>query len=170
MAAHAKVNTNTPIERDEFEDENILDDYFSDESLDIALDDIDYFDTWCPECACIKPHASAKDGSHRIICAVCNNKHMRADEPSINVIPVTRSPIQAEELESPETLRAAWERLTQNAQAEQILEYSINRRFKVADLIQHRKFGLGIVCETLDDCKVNVLFQERMRKLATGRS
>lgn len=46
--------------------------------------------------------------------------------------------------------------------------YSIKEKFDVGDIIDHKKFGPGIVQEFIDD-KISVLFQHEIKTLVHGK-
>ena len=164
-----KDKSNASNAQVELEDDLMLEDYLGDESIDIDLEDVDYFDSWCPECKATKAHASLKDGTHRIICAECNHKHLRDDESKINVAPISKGLLSQDDFESEETLRLAWIRLIKDLKKETVQKYSIKSHYKSADVIEHSKYGLGVVCEILENGKLNILFEDKMRKLVCGK-
>lgn len=168
-----KGNAGNPIGLDEdlMLEEYPLSDAYDDEDED-ETDDLDesmYFDQWCPDCKKLNPHVAAKDGSHKIICAECNHKHLRHDEEKWNVQPAAKKIVSAAELADENMRHAAWKRLTQNAKSQSPLEYNIRINPEISDIIHHKTFGTGIVFDTLDARKVDVLFEDGVRRLVCGR-
>lgn len=167
MAAQAKENSNSDLEPMEIDDE--FDEFLAEDAIDLEIDSVEFFDAYCPSCNAVKPHIVAKDASQRIVCAECNHKHSRHNDADAETKKHSRSLISPEESQSEEGLHKAWLRLTQNADTQNVPKYSIHIQPQVAELIEHKSFGIGVVCETLDAGKMEVLFQDRMRKLVCCR-
>ena len=144
-------------EYDELDD----DDSFDNPVLESELE-ADLIEEWCPVCREIKPHAVI--GNDKIACAACNHEHRREVETPAPT--VAHSLLSAEDKASSESLAAAWKRLTDGADA---VPYTIRLKLAEGDVIQHTKFGTGIVIEMSDATKAEVLFEDGLRRLVCGK-
>ena len=150
-------------ELDDELDDDLGDDSFDNPALENELES-DLIEEWCPICKDIKPHAVTGNG--KIACAVCNHEHHRETESTGT--PIVQSLLTADDEASPESLKAAWERLTAVDQSE-VKAYSIRLKLSDGDVIQHAKFGIGIVVKMTDMTKAEVLFSDGLRRLVCGK-
>ncbi len=58
-----------------------------------------------------------------------------------------------------------WTKLLQQADPEKAVVYSMSKAYVENDLIQHDKFGLGIVVKILDQRKISVVFEEGLKNM-----
>lgn len=150
-------------ELDETLDDDLDDDAFGGSELERELEQ-DLIEEWCPMCKDIRPHAIvSKD---KIACAECNHEHKRQAEPV--GVPAPRGLITEAERANPELLKAAWTRLTTEAEQE-AQPYSIKLKLAEGDLIRHAKFGLGVVVEMTDVNKADILFEDAIHRLVCGK-
>ena len=63
--------------------------------------------------------------------------------------------------------RTRWEGLLEERDKDAVRPYKVTDEFKKDDIVQHSKFGLGIVVEELPSNRVRVLFQDSERILIT---
>ncbi len=73
------------------------------------------------------------------------------------------------DLVSPESIRAAWERLTSAVDGESAPVYSPSLLLRVSNMVRHTRFGLGVVFAVHSPTKVEVLFADKQRKLVCAR-
>lgn len=150
-------------ELDDDLDDELEDDAFDGASLENELES-DLIEEWCPICKDIKPHAVVSNG--KIACAVCNHEHHRETEST--AAPIVRSLLSADDMASAESLKAAWQRLTDVEEGD-IKPYSIRLKLSDGDVIRHAKFGIGIVVEMTDMTKAEVLFSDGLKRLVCGK-
>ena len=70
------------------------------------------------------------------------------------------------ELTDPESQSRAWGKLNDKIGVAHARKYDIKAEFTENDVIDHPKFGIGFVVELLNPKKVEVLFEDGLRKLA----
>lgn len=133
-----------------------------DESLDNEAIEAELIEEWCPNCKDMRPHARTK--SNKIACAECNHEHIR----EVDTLVAVQSVLTPEDRADAQTLHAAWQRLTQVEDTE-MKPYSIKAKFEEADIVRHNKFGVGIVVEMIDTTKVEILFEEGIKRLVCGK-
>ena len=150
-------------ELDDELDDDLGDDSFDNPALENELES-ELIEEWCPICKDIKPHAVVGNG--KIACAVCNHEHHRETESTGT--PIIQSLLTPDDEASPESLKAAWERLTA-VDGSEVKSYSIRLKLAEGDVIQHSKFGIGIVVKMTDMTKAEVLFSDGLRRLVCGK-
>jgi len=64
--------------------------------------------------------------------------------------------------------RAEWEELQPDMNPEKALPYDMNKPYRVKNLLLHSLFGLGVVKLVLQPNKIDVLFQEGIKRLRCG--
>jgi len=58
-----------------------------------------------------------------------------------------------------------WNRLLEQADKDKAVSYSMNSSFTENDVIDHTKFGVGVVVKILDHGKITVIFQDGLRNM-----
>jgi hypothetical protein len=72
-------------------------------------------------------------------------------------------------LEKPEFAREVWNRLDGKYNAAKPKKYLISGAYDLHDQLEHTKFGVGYVTEVLSPNKIEVIFQDSIRKLVQKR-
>jgi hypothetical protein len=70
------------------------------------------------------------------------------------------------ELTHPEGQERAWQKLNHKIGVDHARKYSLKLEFTENDVIDHPKFGIGFVVELLNPKKIEVLFEDGLRRLA----
>lgn len=70
------------------------------------------------------------------------------------------------ELSEPEGQKKAWNKLNETIGVAHARPYDIKAEFTENDVIEHPRFGIGFVVELVSPKKVEVLFEDGLRKLA----
>lgn len=70
------------------------------------------------------------------------------------------------ELSDPEGQQKAWKKLNDKIGVAHARAYDIKTEFTENDVIEHPRFGIGFVVELVSPKKVEVLFEDGLRKLA----
>lgn len=156
---------------DDFEDDDMADEDPSldeDDVIESELEEADLIEEWCPMCKDIKPHAVLHDGAHHIVCAECNHEHAREKNVPASV-PVVYGILTDEEKASAELRAKAWERLTSEVPQSDVKPYSIHSDYSEGDVINHVKFGRGVVIEKLEKSKVEILFSDDLKRLVCNK-
>jgi DNA-directed RNA polymerase subunit RPC12/RpoP len=128
-------------------------------------------DAWCTKCKLVLAHtieAVASDVIKRVHCNTCRGKHMfKATEPGAKKVSATTTKTAS----APKSKSKAsdYSRLLNNKDASKAFGYSISRQFHKGDMINHVKFGLGVVVEQKDITKIEVLFESGPKILIHGR-
>lgn len=161
---------NSDSEEREYEDDiddDVMDDampFDEDSNIDDELEAAGMTEEWCPECHDRKPHKILQDGSHMIVCAECNCEHRREKDVP-NAKPVPHGILTNEEKKDAHQRKAAWIRLTTAISDSDVIKYSIHADLKEGDIINHSKFGRGVVIEKMEPNKVEVLFEDDLKRL-----
>jgi hypothetical protein len=128
----------------------------------------------CSKCKLTLAHiiASMKSPTvvDKVVCKTCKGTHSfkdpssKAPKKSVNrLISQHKSP-SSKSKKSSETQQALWERMMNGAKA-QFLDYAISTEFKSGDIIKHPSFGDGFVERSIDQNKIEVIFQAETKIL-----
>jgi hypothetical protein len=153
-----------------------------DHSLDVGAD----IHTYCTRCKADRWHvivakvgAGASERIKRVQCKTCDSLHNlreeKSDRPhkepkSRKAQPRTRrSSIQ---MGGYDGMPKPWQALVNDREVagEEHQSYSIRKLFEVGNLVEHPKFGLGVVLKLVDNNqKAEVAFKEGIKLLVVGR-
>ncbi|MFQ5651846.1 MAG: hypothetical protein ACE5IY_18065 [bacterium] len=64
------------------------------------------------------------------------------------------------------TKKPDWAALLSEVEDDQIVDYDISRDFSHVPAIRHKKFGIGVITNVLDNTKIEVVFQQSTKILA----
>lgn len=142
-------------------------------------------DAWCTKCRMDLGHrivAMVGGAPKRVLCLTCNTEHnYRAPKTAKQRDPAVRLRGTRGESEKPAAtggVRAAakartehqryeiWASKTLGQAVDAFTRYSMERTFRVGELVMHPKFGEGYVEQVVEGGKVNVMFREGAKVLA----
>jgi len=123
-------------------------------------------ESWCTKCKLELGHtiiAMVGNLPKRVKCNTCGSEHNYRSEPAVKMSAGTRTSGQkpkprAKTHKNNLTLLAEADRSRARA-------YSTKGTFRENDLIEHPKFGLGLVLSTAKDNKIEVIFVDGPRLL-----
>ena len=117
----------------------------------------------CSKCKLALAHTIAtlknEKTVHKVVCNTCKHTHVYKDPKKVKKKRATRRSAKAEQTHE-EVYKTALNEANSKAQ-----EYSIKGKFYKGDLINHPTFGDGVIDKTLDDNKIQVIFQDEVRTL-----
>jgi len=134
-------------------------------------------ETRCTSCNAVLNHtivAMVGEKIVRVECNTCHRTHIyRAakpvKEPAAAGTVVKKEPAPRKVKADPlELERAEWQRLQPDMNPEKALPYELNRPYRVRNLLLHPVFGLGVVQLVLQPNKIDVLFEEGVKRLRCG--
>lgn len=96
----------------------------------------------------------AEESPGKVQCTVCNREH-KYRPPTAARKPAVRRTVDPKEVE-----RQEWQALQPGMNPAKATDYSMNAAYKVNTLINHPKFGLGVVQRVVGPQKVEVLFED----------
>ncbi|MBN1998639.1 hypothetical protein JW935_13855 [candidate division KSB1 bacterium] len=121
----------------------------------------------CNKCKCPTVHVIEvvkENKVTRVICKICHNSHRYKPATKANVEKVKKKISK----KTPEERK--WSRLmAKTDEEEDPIEYSMEKSYDELAVIEHHKFGIGVVKEVLDSTKMNVVFQDGIRTLVQNR-
>jgi hypothetical protein len=140
-------------------------------------------DAWCTKCRLDLGHrivAMVKGAPKRVICLTCNSEHnYRAAKSDVSPrVPIRTRGDAAPRSQAPAGVRAAnkaraeqerydgWASRTLGKAVDAFARYSMERTFRLGELVQHPKFGEGYVEQVLEGGKINVMFRDGPKVLA----
>ncbi|MBN1559317.1 hypothetical protein JW998_03660 [candidate division KSB1 bacterium] len=105
----------------------------------------------------------------RVMCKSCLNSHK------------FRAPISQDEKKPKKSAAAAktsgkskeqrkWSRVMAKADVENPQDYAMTEKYEENDVINHTKFGVGVVAEIVDPTKMNVVFEDGVKTMVHNRS
>ncbi len=74
--------------------------------------------------------------------------------------------IEEAQLTDPDGQQEAWEKLEEKFGTDHPVEFDISAEIHASDVIDHPKFGIGFVVKLINSKKIEVLFEDGLRKLA----
>lgn len=108
-------------------------------------------------------HTSSK--AAKLECEVCHTKNTLKMEDSSAKKATGKVKTGSKSTRGSHKVR--WEQLTQNSQKEPT-PYNMKKAFEVESLIDHPKFGIGVVT-ALTDSSIQVVFEDQERSLVHNR-
>jgi hypothetical protein len=116
-------------------------------------------DAWCTKCKLVLAHtieAIADTVIKRVQCNTCRGKHQfKSRAPGSKKITVAKQNLPAR----PRLKSSDYLRLLQSKDISKAYGYNALKHFSKGDLIDHKKFGLGVVVDEKDNTKIEVLFE-----------
>jgi len=121
----------------------------------------------------------------RVECQTCGSQHNyrapRTNHPSVEKrgqasapkaakAPKTAGHRVAEKVRIEAERVNDWESRIAGQALDAFTRYGIDKKYKLDELIAHKKFGEGYVLEVLDEGKVVIMFRDGPRTLAHGQS
>lgn len=124
----------------------------------------DEVNAWCTKCRLMHTHiikAIDPNGKKppRVICT-CPKQTERNYRPNP---PKSRTKKKAVVVENP------WVKLTETVNQDRVLPYTVSGSFSDGDFLQHKKYGLGVVIEILDNNKLSVAFEDKVRVMVCNK-
>ncbi|HNW58418.1 MAG TPA: hypothetical protein PKI62_01925 [bacterium] len=102
----------------------------------------------------------------RVMCKVCQSLH-RFKSPESKALKKTGKVVKAKKPKlTPEARETRkWNKLLTAADPEKAVAYSMSQGYAENDVIQHSKFGLGVVVKILDPSKISVVFEGGIKNM-----
>lgn len=132
-------------------------------------------DSWCTKCKLVLAHTiEAVLGSviKRVVCNTCKGKHQyKACAPNTIVNDKVKSTSNSKTSKKVDTdiKNGSYNKLIKDKNEQHAIAYSIKSKLVKGDLIKHQIFGLGVVIEDKEACKIEVLFENGLKILAHNR-
>lgn len=129
-------------------------------------------DAWCTKCKLILAHtieAIAGSVIKRVQCNTCRGKHQfKSTEPGTKSV---ASPVSHKTAGAPKSKSkpSDYAKLLNGKDLSRAYVYSISRHFAKGDIINHSKFGVGVVVDEKDMAKIEVLFESGPKILIHSR-
>ena len=124
--------------------------------------------SYCSKCKLNLAHTivSMKDDNNiaKVKCNTCKTIHAYKDPSKASAKKKVRR--KSERSKAIPVADLWMEQLSQATEKSQV--YKISEKFKVGDVIDHKKFGPGIVQEVVDD-KINVIFRHEIKTLVHNK-
>lgn len=102
----------------------------------------------------------------RVMCKICESMHrFKAPESklakkSAKLVKVKKAKLTPEARETKK-----WNKLLLAADRDKAVAYSMSHAYSENDVIQHEKFGLGVVVKILDPSKISVVFEVGLKNM-----
>lgn len=99
-------------------------------------------------------------------CKTCGAEHLYRDPNQADKKTKSKTPRKSSSKAIP--IAEVWKNALENAQGES-KSYNIKNEFQVGDIIEHPKFGKGVVQKNLGPNKVETIFESDLKILACAR-
>ena len=132
-------------------------------------------DTYCSRCKLDLAHviiALSAGQPVRVLCKTCNSEHAFR-KPKRKTTGVTKRAATKKSTASapqgpPST--EAYHQMLSGRDLSRSRRYTIKETFEVDDIVDHKKFGIGLVTKMLGDQKIEVTFREGAKILVHDRT
>lgn len=133
----------------------------------------DEIEAMCGVCKTATVHVveSIKDGKPtKVLCKSCTASH-RYRKPVVEGAAKPKKAKKAAVKKPTKTKeQRKWSRVLAKVDAENPVEYAMTSTYDANDVIEHSKFGLGVVVDVVDTSKVSVVFEEGEKTLVQNRA
>ena len=133
-------------------------------------------DTYCSRCKLDLAHviiAAAGGQPVRVLCKTCNSEHAfrkkRRTTGVTNRTATKRATTSVAKLDGALSSEA-YTQLFSGRDLSRSRRYTIRESFVVDDIVDHKKFGIGLVTKLLGDQKIEVTFREGIKVLIHDRA
>jgi len=123
----------------------------------------------CPKCKGATVHVIEVIKSPtlmKVMCKACLNSHRYRPASTESAKKLVKAKKAKKAKVDPRTREERkWNRLLEQADKDKAVSYSMNSSFTENDIIDHTKFGVGVVVKILDHGKMSVIFQDGVRNM-----
>ncbi|PIE33829.1 hypothetical protein CSA56_09970 [candidate division KSB3 bacterium] len=130
----------------------------------------DEVDSYCMSCKLMLMHriVAVVDGKpEKVVCGTCNRKHKyRPNLPKSRQPKTAKKTTRIRRSKDPALL---WEEAMTGKDLSNPKPYSISGAFLENDIIDHKKFGPGLVMQLMGEGKMEVIFKEGTKLLVCER-
>ena len=132
-------------------------------------------DTYCSRCKLDLAHviiALSAGQPVRVLCKTCNSEHAFR-KPKRKTTGVTkRTAAKKSTASAPQgpLSTEAYHQMLSGRDLSRSRRYTIKETFEVDDIVDHKKFGIGLVTKMLGDQKIEVTFREGAKILVHDRT
>lgn len=124
--------------------------------------------SYCNKCKLALAHVivvmKTKSTIGKVECKTCGGTHAYKDPSKVKAKKATTSRIKNTRSSSKQSISDIWMEALNNA-TEKSQPYSIRTQFAKGDIIDHSKFGPGIVDRIIDQDKIEVIFRHDIKTL-----
>ncbi len=124
--------------------------------------------SYCSKCKLTLAHmiVAMKDAQtiHRVECRTCKDTHAYKDPSAVKMKAATRKKTTRKTSKTTTSVADLWMEAINSATTKS-QEYSIRGQFAQGDIIDHSKFGPGVVDKTIDADKIEVIFRHQIKIL-----
>lgn len=111
--------------------------------------------------------AIKNDKIFQVICKGCNSSHRYRPATEANINKMKEAIKNKPPAKTKEERR--WNRLLNKVDSENPVDYQMDKSFDEKAVINHSKFGMGVVVEIMDQTKISVAFKEGTKTLVQNR-
>jgi len=108
-----------------------------------------------------------EDKIFQVLCKGCNSSHRYRPATEVNIAKMKEAIAKKGPPKTKEERR--WNRLLNKVDSENPVDYQMDKSFAEKAVINHSKFGMGVVVEIMDQTKISVAFKEGTKTLVQNR-
>ena len=143
-------------------------------------------DAYCTKCKLVLGHtvvAMLGDKPKKVECLTCHGQHMyKASEPKSRKKADSKKAASTSKVEKPRTKKRTkaellqekekklWEETLANKDLSLAKQYSMADSYEFDEVINHVKFGMGIVTNVVNNQKIEVLFKDGYKSMVCNFS
>ena len=137
----------------------------------------DEIDSWCTTCKLVLGHkvvALVDEKVDKVICGTCKKKHKYRPNPpksrakkaaATNPNGTPKKRVTRRRVKDPAVI---WEETLGERDLTKQTPYTFDGNFKADELVDHKKFGCGLVMRLMGEGKMEVIFKEGTKVLVCG--
>lgn len=112
-----------------------------------------------------------EDKVTKVMCKSCLNSHRYRRPVAAGEKPAIKAKTQKASNKAPAKTKEQrkWSRVMAKVEGEKPLNYDMSDEYKENDVIDHSKFGVGVVSEVIDPTKMSVVFEDGEKTLVHNR-
>jgi hypothetical protein len=102
----------------------------------------------------------------KVMCKACMSSHRyRPATPENTKKLIKTKKVKKPKVDPKSREEKKWNRMLEQADREKAVSYAMNRSYTENDVIEHMKFGLGVVVKIQDTGKITVIFQDGLKNM-----
>ncbi len=102
----------------------------------------------------------------KVMCKACMASHRyRPATPENTKKLVKTKKVKKAKVDAKSREEKKWNRMLEQADREKAISYNMNRSYTENDVIEHMKFGVGVVVKIMDTSKITVIFQDGLKNM-----
>ena len=121
---------------------------------------------YCTKCKDDTKHTVkelVKDSVRKVTCSECEHVHVYRQPRKSGKAKTRRRRKKSEKVKDP------WAKAMEGREEEEARDYVFSENYEEGDLIEHEKFGRGVIMQNIGSTKMQVVFKDGMKLMVCNR-